>query len=73
MGEIPRALTVSMYSDLFDLRATGAGLVDMVIFVTACCRSSCISCATCQSASFPRVVVTKNMASNIRRVVAFAA
>lgn len=29
--EMPLALTVSMYSDLFDLRATGAGLVDMVV------------------------------------------
>jgi hypothetical protein len=30
MGKMPLALTVSMYSDLVDLRATGAGLVDMV-------------------------------------------
>lgn len=29
--EMPLALTVSMYSDLLDLRATGAGLVDMVV------------------------------------------
>jgi hypothetical protein len=27
---MPLALTVSMYSDFADLRATGAGLVDMV-------------------------------------------
>jgi hypothetical protein len=54
MGKMPLALTVSMYSDFVDLRATGAGLVDMV--ARHCCFLSQLECIIrYMSIRFPRV------------------
>lgn len=68
------ALTVSMYSDLFDLRATGAGLVDMVI-ARHYCFSSQLACLTrYMSILFLPRVVDQNLDRRCRRrMLLFAA
>lgn len=58
MEEMPLALTVSMYSDLLDLRATGAGLVDMVL-LSLLFIAARVSHALHVNSFFVRVVVTK--------------